>query len=293
MYDPLAIEDDHDLVQESIPNLNKEQVDYFQYFDELPEGKTDIANDNEEIKEKAKITDDLEFKESKTAPKISSVNKEPVKRSRPNILKRKSPSPEKLDLLIKPDPPKPIQPQSLKKITIKEAVIRQCERCNASFEKLKDLKEHRKFHIGEKRKSSVYFNCATCNGAFTNIKLLKQHSEKVHNSVKINTCSDCKQSFPLQAQLNSHMKRCLEKRIIRCVRAPCQKYIEGGLTELERHIAQDHKEMIGHRGPSSRVIGIQHKKAQKPNIKYVCNNCNKTFQNLALHVKCKGEKNES
>ena len=290
-YDPLAIEDDKITVQATISNPNKEMIDYFQYFDELPEVKPDINSDNEELKEKVKDTNEIDFTDSKSRPKICSANI--LKCSKPNILKRKSPSTEKLDLLVKPDPPRPPKPPTMKNMNLKEPVTRKCDRCNARFENLNDLKDHRKFHMGEKKKSSIYFNCATCNGAFTNIKLLKEHSEKVHNSVKINTCRDCKQSFPLQAQLNSHMKRCLEKRIISCVQAPCQKYIEGGVTELELHIAQDHKEMIGHKRPSNQVIGVQHKKAQKPNIKYVCNNCNKTFQNLSLHLKCKGGKNES
>ena len=284
-YDPLAIEDDKLSVQATISNQDNEVIDYFQYFDELPEVKPDIDSDNEELKERVKDTNDIEFTDSKSRPKICSANI--LKCSKPNILKRKSPSTEKLDLLVKPDPPKPPQPLAMKNMTVKEVVTRKCDRCNAQFENIKDLKEHRKFHIGEKRKSSVYFNCATCNGAFTNVKLLKEHSQKVHKTVKINTCRDCKQSFPLQAQLNSHMKRCSEKRIIRCVRGSCQKYIEGGVAELELHIAQDHKDLIG---LSNKVIGIQHKRAQKPDIKYVCNNCNKTFQNVSLHLKCKGRK---
>jgi uncharacterized Zn-finger protein len=191
-----------------------------------------------------------------------------------------------------------------------------CELCSKSFEKLKNLKRHKKLHSLEKNykcdkceasysrsdhlnrhkithsDDTKPFKCEICVQRFSNKCHLKKHIINVHNKdsekVLIN-CEKCDMSFNKKSKLSKHMSLIHESvQKYRCYYPYCQR-IYHSMGKLDSHIETSHS-----RGESNgNISGNQQNTNKKENqekkfLQCPIEDCKKSYStayNLKVHIK--------
>ena len=75
-----------------------------------------------------------------------------------------------------------------------------CDTCGKSFKEGFALKNHMRFHTGEKP-----FQCAYCDRSFSIVESLRHHERIKHTKVGLQHCDTCGQQFASVRGLKSHM----------------------------------------------------------------------------------------
>ena len=76
-----------------------------------------------------------------------------------------------------------------------------CDKCQAKYANLSDLKIHQRRHTGE-----LPFTCAKCAKGFRSKRFLQEHL-RTHTDLKPFTCANCGKTFTSASGLRQHFKR--------------------------------------------------------------------------------------
>ena len=76
-----------------------------------------------------------------------------------------------------------------------------CDKCQAKYANLSDLKIHQRRHTGE-----LPFTCDKCSKGFRSKRLLQEHL-RTHTNLKPFTCANCGKTFTSASGLRQHFKR--------------------------------------------------------------------------------------
>ena len=137
-----------------------------------------------------------------------------------------------------------------------------CNKCENSFEKEDDLKNHDKCHSQD-----VHFNCDKCDKSFKNKSELKNHADDHIHSPNISyACNKCEKSFEKEDELKKHEQIHIQDMHFNC--EICEKRFKNK-SELKNH-GDDHSR----------------------NVSYKCDKCDRFFnkdEELRQHVKIHGQ----
>lgn len=114
-----------------------------------------------------------------------------------------------------------------------------CDLCEKAFKNSKQLKNHRRIHVGK----SIVHRCDFCTQSFYNVRYLKEHIRKTHEPNGIDTfkCEICYKLFPTQqACRNHHLSHFGEKKF----HCPTCKYKSNDHNAFRRHQMTHNKEAL-------------------------------------------------
>ena len=159
-------------------------------------------------------------------------------------------------------------------------MLLKCQKCERSFESMKELKKHfKEKHPGETK-------CEICSETFTKNSDLEIHIKNLHTEKESYRCEECGKTFALKWRLKKHSSIHSSSDI-----KGCHYFNNGKTCPFESLGCMFAHKLMGickfEKGCKNKLCSFQHKTENKTERKFQCQECDKictTHDMLIEHV---------